>query len=219
VEEYGGRHCNTPAAAAEGARFVFACTGADPDLRAITTGPGGAFESLARDAVFVDHTTASPDVAIELASAAAARGASFLDAPVSGGEDGAKRGALTVMVGGAEDALERARPLITTYAKNVTWMGDAGSGQRTKLVNQVCLAGLIQSLAEGHAHAVRAGRDGRRGVGVISKGAAQSWQMGHRAETKRAGRFDIGVAGHRGRARRRRDGAGRALPRRARLRR
>jgi 3-hydroxyisobutyrate dehydrogenase len=194
VEEYGGRHCTTPAAAAEGARFVFACTGADPDLRAITTGPGGAFEALARDAVFVDHTTASPDVAIELAAAAAARGASFLDAPVSGGEDGAKRGALTVMVGGAEDALDRARPLISSYAKNITWMGEAGSGQRTKLVNQVCLAGLIQSLAEGLALARRAGLDARRVVEVISKGAAQSWQMDHRAETMLAGRFDFGFA-------------------------
>jgi 3-hydroxyisobutyrate dehydrogenase len=194
VEEYGGRHCNTPAAAAEGARFVFACTGADPDLRAITTGPGGAFESLAPGAIFVDHTTASPDIAVELAAAATARGAHFLDAPVSGGEDGAKRGTLTVMVGGNAAALERARPFIETYAKNITWMGESGSGQRTKLVNQVCLAGLIQSLAEGLALAERSGLDARRVVEVISKGAAQSWQMDHRAETMLAGRFDFGFA-------------------------
>jgi 3-hydroxyisobutyrate dehydrogenase len=172
VVEYGGRHSETAAEAARGARFVFACTGADPDLRAITTGPGGAFESLARGAVFVDHTTASPDIAVELAAAAAARGAHFLDAPVSGGEDGAKRGTLTVMVGGEAEALERARPFIEAYAKNVTWMGEAGSGQRTKLVNL----------------------DARRVVEVISKGAAQSWQMDHRAETMLAGRFDFGFA-------------------------
>jgi 3-hydroxyisobutyrate dehydrogenase len=194
VAEYGGRQRETAAEAADGARFVFACTGADPDLRAITTGPGGAFESLAPGAIFVDHTTASPDMAIDLAAAAKGRDAHFLDAPVSGGEDGAKRGTLTVMVGGDAAALERARPFIDTYAKNVTWMGEAGSGQRTKLVNQVCIAGLIQSLAEGLALAERAGLDANRVVEVISKGAAQSWQMDHRAETMIEGRFDFGFA-------------------------
>jgi|SRR5262245_11939746 len=194
LAEHGGRAAESPAAAAAGASFVFACTGADPDLRAITLGPGGAFPALARAAVFVDHTTASPAVARELAAAAAARGAEFLDAPVSGGEDGAKRGALTVMVGGAAAALDRARPLLDAYAKQVTWMGPSGAGQLTKLVNQICLAGLIQSLAEGLAFAERAGLDARRVVEVISKGAAQSWQMDHRAETMLEGRFDFGFA-------------------------
>ena len=194
MAEHGGRSAVTPAAAAEGARFVFACTGADADLRAITLGAGGAFAALAAGAVFVDHTTASPDLARELAAAAAARGAAFLDAPVSGGQDGARRGALTVMVGGELAALERARPLLAAYAKNVTWMGPAGAGQLTKLVNQICLAGLIQSLAEGLAFAERAGLDGRRVVEVISQGAAQSWQMDHRAATMLEGRFDFGFA-------------------------
>ncbi|MEN8159642.1 MAG: NAD(P)-dependent oxidoreductase [Myxococcota bacterium] len=194
VAEHGGRQASNPAEASAGARFVFACTGADPDLRAITLGPEGAFASLAQGTVFVDHTTASPGIAVELAAAAAKRGAHFLDAPVSGGEDGAKRGALTVMVGGASDALERARPLLEAYAKNVTWMGEAGAGQRTKLVNQICLAGLIQSLAEGLAFAERAGLDARRVVEVVSKGAAQSWQMDHRAESMLDGRFDFGFA-------------------------
>jgi 3-hydroxyisobutyrate dehydrogenase-like beta-hydroxyacid dehydrogenase len=194
VAEHGGRAAASPAAAAEGARFVFACTGADPDLRAITLGPGGAFAALAPGAVFVDHTTASPALARELAAAAAARGAAFLDAPVSGGEDGARRGALTVMAGGDPAALERARPLLAAYARNVTHMGAAGSGQLTKLVNQICLAGLIQSLSEGLAFAERAGLDPARVVAVISKGAAQSWQMDHRAATMIEGRFDFGFA-------------------------
>jgi 3-hydroxyisobutyrate dehydrogenase-like beta-hydroxyacid dehydrogenase len=194
VAEHGGRSAATPAAAAEGARFVFACTGADPDLRAITLGAGGAFAALAPGAVFVDHTTASPDLARELAAAAAARGATSLDAPVSGGQDGARRGTLTVMAGGEPAALERARALLAAYAKNVTWMGPAGAGQLTKLVNQICLAGLIQSLAEGLAFAERAGLDARRVVEVISQGAAQSWQMDHRAATMLEGRFDFGFA-------------------------
>ncbi len=194
VAAHGGRTAATPAAAAEGARFVFACTGADPDLRAITLGAGGAFESLAPGAVFVDHTTASPAIARELAAAAEARGAAFLDAPVSGGQDGARRGVLTVMAGGAPEALERARPLLAAYAANVTWMGSAGSGQLTKLVNQICLAGLIQSLAEGLAFAERSGLDPRRAVQVISQGAAQSWQMDHRALSMLERRFDFGFA-------------------------
>jgi 3-hydroxyisobutyrate dehydrogenase-like beta-hydroxyacid dehydrogenase len=194
VAAHGGRAAATPAAAAEGARFVFACTGADPDLRAITLGEAGAFRALGPGAVFVDHTTASPALARELAAAAAARGACFLDAPVSGGQDGAERGALTVMAGGDPDALERARPLLAAYARNVTWMGPSGAGQLTKLVNQICLAGLIQSLAEGLAFAERAGLDPRRVVEVISRGAAQSWQMDHRAATMIEGRFDFGFA-------------------------
>jgi 3-hydroxyisobutyrate dehydrogenase-like beta-hydroxyacid dehydrogenase len=194
VAEHGGRSAASPAAAADGARLVFACTGADPDLRTITLGPGGAFDAMARDTVFVDHTTTSPAVARELAAAAADRGASFLDAPVSGGQDGAKRGTLTVMVGGDPAALERARPSLDAYARNVTWMGAPGAGQLSKLVNQICLAGLIQSLAEGLAFAERAGLDPRRVVEVISKGAAQSWQMDNRAHSMIEGRFDFGFA-------------------------
>ena len=194
LAEHPGRSAPTPAAAAEGARFVFACTGADPDLRSITLGDAGAFRTLAPGAVFVDHTTASPAIARELEAAARARGARFLDAPVSGGQDGARRGALTVMVGGDRDSLERARPLLRAYAKNVTWMGPAGAGQLTKLVNQICLAGLIQSLAEGLGFAERAGLDPKRVVEVISQGAAQSWQMDHRAESMIEGRFDFGFA-------------------------
>ena len=194
VAEHGGRAAKTPAAAADGARFVFACTGADADLRAITLGEAGAFGALAPGAVFVDHTTASPAIARELEAAAAARGGRFLDAPVSGGQDGAKRGALTVMVGGAADALELAGPLLAAYARNVTWMGPAGAGQLTKLVNQICLAGLIQSLAEGLAFAEQAGLDPRRVVEVISQGAAQSWQMDHRAASMIESRFDFGFA-------------------------
>jgi 3-hydroxyisobutyrate dehydrogenase len=194
VAEHGGRLAPSPAAAADGARLVFTCTGADPDLRAITLGRSGAFEALAPDTVFVDHTTASPAVARELAATAAERGASFLDAPVSGGQDGARRGALTVMVGGELAALERARPSLGAYARNVTWMGPSGAGQLTKLVNQICLAGLIQSLAEGLAFAERAGLEPRRVVEVISKGAAQSWQMDNRAHTMIEGRFDFGFA-------------------------
>jgi 3-hydroxyisobutyrate dehydrogenase-like beta-hydroxyacid dehydrogenase len=194
VAAHGGASAATPAAAVADARFVFACTGADPDLRAITLGAEGAFGALAPGAVFVDHTTASPALARELAAAAAARGASFLDAPVSGGQDGARRGALSVMAGGDPAALERARPLLAAYAKNVTWMGPAGAGQLTKLVNQICLAGLIQSLAEGLAFAERAGLDARRAVEVISQGAAQSWQMDHRAGSMLEGRFDFGFA-------------------------
>jgi 3-hydroxyisobutyrate dehydrogenase len=194
LAEHPGRSAPTPAAAAEGARFVFACTGADPDLRSITLGDAGAFRGLAPGAVFVDHTTASPAIARELEAAAHARGARFLDAPVSGGQDGARRGALTVMVGGDRDSLERVRPLLRAYAKNVTWMGPAGAGQLTKLVNQICLAGLIQSLAEGLGFAERAGLDPKRVVEVISQGAAQSWQMDHRAESMIEGRFDFGFA-------------------------
>jgi 3-hydroxyisobutyrate dehydrogenase-like beta-hydroxyacid dehydrogenase len=194
VAEHGGRRAATPAEATEGAGFVFACTGADPDLRAITLGEGGAFASLAPGTVFVDHTTASAGLARELAAAAAARGAHFLDAPVSGGADGAARGTLTVMVGGDREAAERARPLIACFARNVTWMGPAGAGQLTKMVNQVCIAGLVEALSEGLAFAERAGLDPARVVEVISQGAAQSWQMEHRAGTMLEGRFDFGFA-------------------------
>jgi 3-hydroxyisobutyrate dehydrogenase-like beta-hydroxyacid dehydrogenase len=194
VAEHGGARADTPAQAAAGAGFVFACTGEDAALRAITLGADGAFAALAAGAVFVDHTSASAETARELAGRAAERSAGFLDAPVSGGVDGARRGALTVMVGGAPEAFERALPLVRAYARQVTWMGRAGAGQLTKMVNQICIAGLLQGLAEGLAFAERAGLDPARVVEVISKGAAQSWQMDHRAATMIDGRFDFGFA-------------------------
>jgi 3-hydroxyisobutyrate dehydrogenase-like beta-hydroxyacid dehydrogenase len=194
VAGHGGARAATPAEAAAGAAFVFACTGEDTALRAITVGPDGAFGALARGAVFVDHTSASAEGARELARLAAERGAAFLDAPVSGGVDGARGGALTVMAGGAREAFERALPLVRAYARQVTWMGPPGAGQLTKMVNQICIAGLLQGLAEGLAFAERAGLDAARVVEVIAKGAAQSWQMEHRAGTMIEGRFDFGFA-------------------------
>ena len=194
VGEYGGHRADTPSKAVSGARFVFACTGNDEDLRAITLGEGGALASLEDGAVFVDHTTASPDLARELSAWTAARGRAFLDAPISGGEDGAVRGALTVMVGGDRDAFSRAEPLIGCYARSATWMGPSGAGQLTKLANQICIAGLLQALSEGLAFAERADLDVARVVDVISRGAAQSWQMDQRAGTMIEGRFDFGFA-------------------------
>jgi len=194
VAANGGRMAASPAEAVADAAFVFACSGNDDDLRAVTRGPGGAFEALPRGAVFVDHTTASAAIARELDAAARGRGASFLDAPVSGGEEGAQRGTLTVMAGGDAGSFDRVRPLFDCYAANATWMGPAGSGQLTKMVNQVCIAGILEGLAEGLAFAERAGLDPARVVEVISRGAAQSWQMDHRASTMIEGRFDFGFA-------------------------
>jgi 3-hydroxyisobutyrate dehydrogenase len=194
VAAHGGRRAETPAEAARGAHFVFACTGADDDLRAIVLGEAGALGAMARGSVFVDHTTASAELARELAARAAERGVAFLDAPVSGGEDGARRGALTVMVGGDREAFARAEALMACYARQAIWMGPAGAGQLTKMVNQICIAGLVQALSEGLAFAERVGLDPTRVVEVISKGAAQSWQMDHRAATMIEGRFDFGFA-------------------------
>ncbi len=192
--EHGARVAATPAEAVGDAQVVFACTGADADLRAITLGEGGAFAAMAPGSVFVDHTTASAGIARELAAAAEARGFAFLDAPVSGGEDGAKRGALTVMVGGDESAFARVEPLVRCFAQEVRRMGPAGSGQLTKMVNQVCIAGIVQGLSEGLALAERTGLDPDAVVEVIAKGAAQSWQMDHRAATMNRGEFDFGFA-------------------------
>ena len=194
VAAHGGRRAATPAEAAQGASLVFACTGADADLRAIATGPDGAFHGLGRGAVFVDHTTASAGVARELAAEAAARGAGFLDAPVSGGQDGARSGRLTVMAGGAPGDFAKAEPWIRHYARQLVRMGPVGAGQLTKMANQICIAGLLQGLSEGLAFAERAGLDPQRVVEVISKGAAGSWQMDHRAGTMIEGRFDFGFA-------------------------
>ncbi len=194
VGRHGGTAAPTPAAAADGAEFVLACVGNDNDLRSVTTGPDGAFSALGRDAVFVDHTTASAIVARELAEAAAAAGAHFIDAPVSGGQAGAENGHLTVMCGGAPEPYARAEPVIAAYARACRLMGPVGAGQLTKMVNQICIAGLLQGLSEGLAFAGKAGLDGEAVLDVIGKGAAGSWQMENRGRTMLAGKFDFGFA-------------------------
>ncbi|MGK2739574.1 NAD(P)-dependent oxidoreductase [Tepidicaulis sp. LMO-SS28] len=194
VAEFGGAAAPTPAEAAKDADFVFACVGNDDDLRAITTGPGGAFEGMAQGAVFVDHTTASAHVARELYGAAVAKGCGFIDAPISGGQAGAENGALTVMCGGEEAQFAKAAPVIDAFARSVKLLGGPGSGQLTKMVNQICIAGLVQSLSEGIHFAKKAGLDAEAVIDVISKGAAQSWQMENRYKTMIKGEFDFGFA-------------------------
>ncbi len=194
VAQHGGRSAPTPAAAADGAEIVFCCVGNDDDLRSVTLGETGAFAALGAGAIFVDNTTASAAVARELAGAAAARGAAFIDAPVSGGQAGAENGVLTVMCGGEETAYARAEPVIMAYARACRLMGPAGAGQLTKMVNQICIAGLLQGLSEGLGFARRAGLDGEAVLEVISKGAAGSWQMENRGRTMLADRFDFGFA-------------------------
>jgi 3-hydroxyisobutyrate dehydrogenase len=194
ANEHPGRRVASPREAARGAGFVFACTGDDAALREITLGPEGALGALERGAVFVDHTTASPGIARELAREGEARGLLVLDAPVSGGEEGARRGELTVMAGGDEEAFDRARPLVESYARTFARLGPAGSGQLAKLVNQICIAGIVQGLAEGLHFAGRAGLDASRVVEVISQGAAGSWQMENRAGSMIEGRYDFGFA-------------------------
>jgi 3-hydroxyisobutyrate dehydrogenase len=192
--EHGGKAAATPAEAAEGAEIVFACVGNDADLRSITTGAEGAFGTLAKGAVFVDHTTASAEVARELGAAAKARGAGFIDAPVSGGQAGAEKGALSVMCGGEEADFARVSPVIDVYARICKLMGPVGAGQLTKMVNQIAIAGLLQGLAEALAFATRAGLDGKQVLDVISKGAAGSWQMENRGTTMLEDKFDFGFA-------------------------
>ncbi len=194
VAEHGGKAARTPAEAAEGKDFVFSCVGNDDDLRAVTTGEHGAFQAMKKGSVFVDNTTASAAVARELAEEAARRGFAFLDAPVSGGQAGAENGVLTVMVGGEEAVFERARPVIAAYARMVGLMGPAGAGQLTKMINQICIAGLVQGLAEGIHFGKKAGLDIGKVVEVISKGAAGSWQMDNRHKAMDEGRYDFGFA-------------------------
>jgi 3-hydroxyisobutyrate dehydrogenase len=194
VAAHGHAAAQTPQAAAEGAEIVFACVGNDDDLRAVTLGPDGAFASLSRDAIFVDHTTASASVARELDAAARDRGAHFIDAPVSGGQAGAENGVLTVMCGGEEAAYARAEPVIGAFARACRLMGPAGAGQLTKMVNQICIVGLLQGLSEGLAFAQKAGLDGEAVLDVISKGAAGSWQMENRGKTMLADAFEFGFA-------------------------
>ena len=194
VAEFGGQMAPTPEQAAREADFVFACVGNDDDLRSVATGPHGAFYGLKKGAVFIDNTTASAQVARELYAAAAERGAHFLDAPVSGGQAGAQNGSLTVMVGGDAEPFEKAEPVISLYARAVNLIGPPGSGQLTKMVNQLCIAGIVQSLAEGIHFAQKAGLDLGAVIETISKGAAQSWQMDNRWMTMAEGRFDFGFA-------------------------
>jgi len=193
-DEFGGRVGATPAAAAADAQIVFACSGADPDLETITLGPNGAFDAMASGAVFVDHTTASATLARRLAGEAARRGLGWLDAPVSGGQAGAENGALTIMIGGESAAHERVAPVLEHYARKHRLLGPAGHGQLAKMVNQICIAGLVEALSEGLEFAGRVGLDAEAVVDVISAGAAGSWQMENRAKTMLAGEFDFGFA-------------------------
>ena len=194
VAEFGGTAAHTPAAAARDADFIFTCVGNDDDLREVTLGPDGAFSALKQGAVAIDNTTASAEIARELHAAAKERHAGFLDAPVSGGQSGAEGGTLTVMVGGDEVDFRKAEPVIKAYARAVTLIGPPGSGQLTKMVNQICIGGLIQGLAEALHFAKRAGLDIGKVIDTISKGAAQSWQMENRWKTMVEGKFDFGFA-------------------------
>ncbi len=194
VAEHGGKFAATPAEAARDKDFVFSCVGNDDDLRSVTIGPDGAFQSMKKGAVFIDNTTASAQVARELAAHADKAGFSFLDAPVSGGQAGAENGVLTVMVGGEQAAFDHARPVIESFARMVGLMGPAGAGQLTKMINQIAIAGLVQGLAEGIHFGKKAGLDIEKVVDVISKGAAGSWQMENRHKTMNEGKYDFGFA-------------------------
>jgi 3-hydroxyisobutyrate dehydrogenase-like beta-hydroxyacid dehydrogenase len=194
VAKHGGELARTPAQAARGADVVMMCVGNDADLMQVATGATGALSSMSENAILVDHTTASADAARSLGAEAAKRGVHFLDAPVSGGQAGAENGKLTVMVGGEASAFERAKPIMDSYAKAVTLMGPVGAGQLTKMVNQICIAGLLQGLAEGLAFAEKAGLNGELVLDVISKGAAQSWQMENRGKTMLKREFNFGFA-------------------------
>ena len=192
--EYGGLVASTPAGAVADADFVFTCVGNDDDLRSVTIGPEGCISGMKPGATLIDNTTASADVARELEAACEAKGCHFIDAPVSGGQAGAENGVLTVMCGGKPDVFERARPVIDAYARMVGLMGPAGSGQLAKMVNQICIAGLVQGLAEGVHFAKRAGLDVTQLMAVLGKGAAGSWQMDNRHKTMDEGKFDHGFA-------------------------
>jgi 3-hydroxyisobutyrate dehydrogenase len=194
VKQHGGKTAPTPRQAAEGADFAFVCVGNDDDLRSVTLGPTGAVAGMSEGAVLIDNTTASAIVARELDAACKDKGAGFLDAPVSGGQAGAENGQLTVMVGGDPAIFDKARPVIDSYAKMVGLMGPVGSGQLTKMVNQICIAGLVEGLAEGIHFAKKAGLDVEKVIDVISKGAAGSWQMENRHKTMNAGEYEHGFA-------------------------
>jgi 3-hydroxyisobutyrate dehydrogenase len=194
TQKHKGRAAPTPAEAARDADFVFMCVGNDDDVRSVALGSAGALAGMKRGAILIDHTTASADLARELAAAAKEKGVEFLDAPVSGGQAGAENGQLTVMVGGDPAPFDRAKTIMDCYGRAVTLMGPAGAGQLTKMVNQICIAGLVQGLAEGLNFAVRAGLDTDKVLAVVSKGAAQSWQMENRGKTLVQGKYDFGFA-------------------------
>jgi 3-hydroxyisobutyrate dehydrogenase len=194
VAKHGGTSAPTPHEAAKDCEIVFACVGNDDDLRSVTLGEHGAFAGMKAGAIFVDHTTASADVARELAVAADKLGLGFVDAPVSGGQAGAENGALTVMCGGSAAHYDAIEPAAKVYAKSIKRMGEVGAGQLTKMVNQICIAGLVQALSEGLHFAQKAGLDRELVIEVISKGAAQSWQMENRYKTMIAQKFDFGFA-------------------------
>ncbi|XAZ25523.1 NAD(P)-dependent oxidoreductase [Sinorhizobium sp. B11] len=194
AEKFSGKSAPTPAEAAEGCDFVFVCVGNDDDLRQVTSGESGVLKSMKRGSVLIDNTTASAEVARELYEAAKAKGVDFIDAPVSGGQAGAENGVLTVMCGGDEAVFEKAKPVVDAYARMVGLMGPAGSGQLTKMMNQICIAGIVQGLAEAVHFGKRAGLDIEKVVDVISKGAAGSWQMENRHKTMNQGKYDFGFA-------------------------
>jgi 3-hydroxyisobutyrate dehydrogenase len=194
VKKHGGQSAPTPAAAAKDADFVMTMVGNDDDVLAVTSGKDGVLSGMKKGAILVDHTTASADVARKVFAMAREKGIDFIDAPVSGGQAGAENGKLTVMCGGEKEPFEKARPVMDSYAKMVTLLGPAGAGQLTKMVNQVCIAGLVQALSEGIAFAEKAGLDADLVLDVISKGAAQSWQMENRGKTMHARKFDFGFA-------------------------
>ena len=194
AQEFGGAVAATPGEAAAAGDIVFTCVGDDPDVREVVLGSGQVIESMSAGSIFVDHTTASADVAREIAAAGETRGISCLDAPVSGGQAGAENGKLTVMTGGDSAAFTRAEPVMRSYAQAVNLIGPAGSGQLTKMVNQICIAGVVQGLSEALNFGLRAGLDPAAVMATISKGAAQSWQMENRWETMVAGEFEFGFA-------------------------
>ena len=194
AQTYKGKTASTPAEATKEADFVFTCVGNDNDLKEVTTGPEGAFQNVKKGAVFIDNTTASAKVARELFNIATEKGFGFLDAPVSGGQAGAENGALTVMVGGEQSDYEKAEPVIDCYSKKIKLLGTAGSGQLAKMVNQICIAGLVQALSEGIRFGQNAGLYVEDVIEVISKGAAQSWQMENRFKTMIEDKFDYGFA-------------------------
>ena len=194
VKQHGGKSASTPKAAAEGQDFVMCCVGNDNDLREVTLGANGAYAGMGKGKIFVDHTTASAEIARELHAAAKKSGFGFVDAPVSGGQAGAENGALTVMCGGDAEPFGRAQAVIGSYARACNLIGEAGAGQLTKMVNQICIAGLVQGLAEALHFGKKAGLDIEKVIATISKGAAQSWQMENRYKTMTAGKFDFGFA-------------------------
>ena len=194
VEQYGGAAAPTPAAAAKGAAIVMMCVGNDHDVRSVALGPDGALSTMRAGSILVDHTTASAEIAREIHAKAKTQGVAFLDAPVSGGQAGAENGKLTIMAGGDADAFATAEPVLRNYSRAVTLMGGPGSGQLTKMFIQICIAGLVQALAEGIVFAENAGLDVERALDVIGKGAAQSWQMDNRGRTMLADKFDFGFA-------------------------